>query len=174
MAEVVVTLDNILTLQEKNSRSLQAGGTTIFGRVLELFPFASNGDNSADADSKLSSNSKGDSRNAGGDTRRAENKDFKIRTPSLKIFKFADLETATRNFSQDLLLGTGSNGDVFLGWVDKNTFAPSTQGVGIAIAVKTYGKGLPELQKQDIVTIGCHSRLKTPGFNVFGQSLIFT
>lgn len=35
-------------------------------------------------------------------------------------------------------------GEVFLGWVDKNTFAPSTEGDGIAVAVKKYSQGLPE------------------------------
>ncbi|KAL7585454.1 hypothetical protein Lser_V15G46330 [Lactuca serriola] len=97
-------------------------------------------------DSKVLSNSKDNNRNLG-DTIGAFNKDFRIPIPSLKVFKFGDLGKATRNFSQDLLLGMGGFGEVFLGWVDKNTLAPSTtEGVGIPVAVKRYSQGLPEWQ----------------------------
>ncbi|KAL7592587.1 hypothetical protein Lser_V15G33722 [Lactuca serriola] len=137
MAEVVVNLDSILTLQEKSNSSLQAAGKTIFGRMLDRFASPSNRENSAHGDSKLSSNSKSKSRNAG-DTMEANNSI--IHVPSLKLFKFADLKRATRNFNQDLLLGNGGFGHIFLCWVDKNTFAPSTEGLGIAVVVKRYSK----------------------------------
>ncbi|CAI9292968.1 unnamed protein product [Lactuca saligna] len=138
MAEVVVSLKSALNLQEKSNGSLQAAGRSIFGRVFDMFPSPSNEENSAHGDSKLSSN-----RNVG-DTLEAENKDFTILFPSLRVLKFTDLKRATKNFSQDLLLGRGRFGEVFLGWVDKNTFAPSTEGDGIAVAVKKYSQGLPE------------------------------
>ncbi|KAI3496395.1 hypothetical protein L1887_38756 [Cichorium endivia] len=122
--------------------------------MVDRFPFPST---SAHDDSKQSSNPKPTSKNADnkdfiipspivkvGDTRGAENKDITIPIPSLKVFTFADLERATRNFSQDLLLGKGCFGEVFLGWVDKKTFVPSTEGVGIPVAVKRYNEGLPE------------------------------
>ncbi|XP_023757430.1 probable LRR receptor-like serine/threonine-protein kinase At1g56130 [Lactuca sativa] len=144
MAEVVVSLDFVLTLQEKTNSSLKVASRTIFGRMLHmfLFPFPSN----ANDDSKVLSNSKDNNRNLG-DTIGAFNKDFRIPIPSLKVFKFGDLGKATRNFSQDLLLGMGGFGEVFLGWVDKNTLAPSTtEGVGIPVAVKRYSQGLPEWQ----------------------------
>ncbi|CAH1448715.1 unnamed protein product [Lactuca virosa] len=138
MAEVVVSLESALSLQEKSNGSLQAAGRSIFGRVLDMLPSPSNEDNFAHGDSKLSSN-----RNVG-DTVEAENKEFIILFPSLRVLKFTDLKRATKNFSQDLLLGRGRFGEVFLGWVDKNTFAPSTEGDGIAVAVKKYSQGLPE------------------------------
>ena len=69
------------------------------------------------------------------DTREVS-EDLGIPDPSLKVFKFADLETATSNFSQDMRLGRGGFGKAFLGWVDENTFFPSKEGVGIAVAVK--------------------------------------
>ncbi|KAJ0759785.1 putative transferase [Helianthus annuus] len=62
--------------------------------------------------------------------------DFRRPNPSLNVFKFADLEKATRKFSLDLLLGEGGFGKVFLCWVEPNTLAPSKQGVGVAVAVK--------------------------------------
>ncbi|KAJ0794536.1 putative transferase [Helianthus annuus] len=62
--------------------------------------------------------------------------DFQSPSPSLNVFKFSDLEKATNNFSVDLLLGEGLYGKVFLGWVEQDTLAPSTQGVGTAVAIK--------------------------------------
>ncbi|KAL7592959.1 hypothetical protein Lser_V15G33710 [Lactuca serriola] len=139
MFEVVVSLDSVM-----NGRSsLPATGKTVFGRVLDLFPLPSNGENSADADSKLSNSSKGNTTNAS-DTIGADNKHFTIPIPSIKVFKFDDLKFATRNFRQDLLLGREGFGQVFLGWVDKNTFTPSTEGSGIAVAVTRYSEVRPE------------------------------
>ncbi|KAI3708735.1 hypothetical protein L2E82_38150 [Cichorium intybus] len=120
MAEVVVGLDSILTLQQKINSSLQTG-KTIFGRMLDIFPY--NGENSGYG-----------------------NKDFTFPILSLKVFKFSDLEKTTRNFSQDLLIGRDGYGEVFIGWVDGKTFAPSRKGFGIAVAVKRYFEGLRELE----------------------------
>ncbi|KAJ9550795.1 hypothetical protein OSB04_014840 [Centaurea solstitialis] len=72
---------------------------------------------------------------------RAIPEDFRIPNPSLKVFTFADLERATRNFHLDLLLGEGAFGKVFLGWVNHKTFAPSKRGVGLAVAVKRLKEG---------------------------------
>ncbi|KAL4560644.1 hypothetical protein LXL04_032797 [Taraxacum kok-saghyz] len=46
MAEVVVSLESVLALQEKNDISLQSGTRTILGRMANMFPFAYNGENS--------------------------------------------------------------------------------------------------------------------------------
>ncbi|KAK9063664.1 hypothetical protein SSX86_017535 [Deinandra increscens subsp. villosa] len=62
---------------------------------------------------------------------------------SLKEFTFDDLEKATCGFSKPLII---SGGDVFLGWVEQNTLAPSEEGVGTAIAVKQITS---ELLSQD-------------------------
>ncbi|KAJ0794777.1 putative protein kinase RLK-Pelle-DLSV family [Helianthus annuus] len=62
--------------------------------------------------------------------------DSQLPSPSVKEFKFDDLKKATRDFSPALLWGEGSFGKVFLGWVDKNTLAPSKHGDGIAVDVK--------------------------------------
>ncbi|KAI3773402.1 hypothetical protein L1987_47929 [Smallanthus sonchifolius] len=62
MAEVVVSLESVLAVQEKLNNSLQAAGRTIFGRMVDLLPFTSNGENSVQSDSKLSSNSNGNNR----------------------------------------------------------------------------------------------------------------
>ncbi|RWR78518.1 Protein kinase domain-containing protein [Cinnamomum micranthum f. kanehirae] len=57
-------------------------------------------------------------------------------TPTLKIFSFAELKKATRNFRPDTIVGEGSFGRVFKGWIDEKTFAPTKAGRGMAIAVK--------------------------------------
>lgn len=85
---------------------------------------------SAPLDLKLSS--KGNSGNADDDIVVADNS----RNTSLKVVKFADLERATRDFSFCLYMD--GLGKVFLGWLDEDTFVPSTEGVGVAVAVKRY------------------------------------
>ncbi|KAI7726730.1 hypothetical protein M8C21_013538, partial [Ambrosia artemisiifolia] len=93
---------------------------------------------SVERDSKLSSNNK--SNNTFREMKEVPT-DFKSPSPRLNVFKFADLEKATRKFSQDLVLGEGGFGKVFFGtWFEQNTFAPSIEGVGIAIAVKRLNK----------------------------------
>lgn len=59
-----------------------------------------------------------------------------IATLNLKVFTLAELKSSTMNFSQDMVLGKGGYGTVFMAWVDKNTYAPSKVGVGMPIAVK--------------------------------------
>ncbi|KAI3802661.1 hypothetical protein L1987_30802 [Smallanthus sonchifolius] len=62
MAEVVVSLESVLAVQEKFNNSLQAAGRTMFGRMVDLLRFPSNKENSVKGDSKLSSNSNGNNR----------------------------------------------------------------------------------------------------------------
>ncbi|XP_044465146.1 probable serine/threonine-protein kinase PIX13 isoform X2 [Mangifera indica] len=57
-------------------------------------------------------------------------------TPNLKMFSFADLKLATKNFKSDTLLGEGGFGKVYRGWIDEKTFAPSKSGNGMVVAIK--------------------------------------
>lgn len=59
-----------------------------------------------------------------------------METHHLKIFTYKELATATGNFG--LLIGKGTFGRVFKGWVDKETYEPSKDGVGMAVAVKKF------------------------------------
>ncbi|KAJ9550887.1 hypothetical protein OSB04_014932 [Centaurea solstitialis] len=113
MAEVVGSLESVLTLQQRINNSMQTANRRIFGRMLDMIGFPSKGGISVFIYSAA---------------------DYKI--PSLKKFLFSDLVWATKNFNQDGHLRRGGFGTVTLGWVDKNTFAPSIPGVGIAVAVK--------------------------------------
>ncbi|KAM7485625.1 hypothetical protein LguiA_001634 [Lonicera macranthoides] len=58
-----------------------------------------------------------------------------IVTPNLKIFTFAELRSATKNFTLGVL-GMGGFGTVFKGWVNEKTYSPSKVGVGKAVAIK--------------------------------------
>ncbi|XP_027076303.1 probable serine/threonine-protein kinase PIX13 [Coffea arabica] len=57
-------------------------------------------------------------------------------TPNLKMYSFADLKSATRNFRSDTVLGVGGFGTVFKGWVDEKTLAPAKFGSGMIVAIK--------------------------------------
>uniref|UniRef100_A0A5B7A1Y6 non-specific serine/threonine protein kinase n=1 Tax=Davidia involucrata TaxID=16924 RepID=A0A5B7A1Y6_DAVIN len=56
--------------------------------------------------------------------------------PNLKIYSFADLKSAARNFKSDTVLGVGGFGTVFKGWVDEKTLAPAKFGSGMVVAIK--------------------------------------
>ena len=62
-----------------------------------------------------------------------------IVNPNLKIFTFAELKSATENFTLGVL-GEGGFGIVFKGWVNEKTYSPSKVGVGKAVAVKRLGR----------------------------------
>lgn len=68
----------------------------------------------------------------------------------LKSFAFNDLSVATRKFHPKLMLGQGSFGCVFKGWVDENTFAAAKWGSfirnswNLVIAVKRINQGVQE------------------------------
>ncbi|XWS33951.1 hypothetical protein CRYUN_Cryun22dG0126800 [Craigia yunnanensis] len=59
-----------------------------------------------------------------------------LETPNLKVFTFAELKTATKNFKGDTLLGEGGFGKVYKGWVDEKTLTPSKIGSGMIVAIK--------------------------------------
>ncbi|XP_034674669.1 probable serine/threonine-protein kinase PIX13 isoform X2 [Vitis riparia] len=75
-----------------------------------------------------------------------------IITPNLKMFTFAELKSATRNFRPHTMLGEGGFGRVFKGWVDEKTYAPTKVSVGIPVAVKKSNpeseQGLKEWQSE--------------------------
>jgi hypothetical protein len=67
-------------------------------------------------------------------------------TSNLRVFTFAELKTATKNFRIDNLLGEGGFGKVYKGWLE----SPSRNSSGTTVAVKklnTEGyQGLEEWQ----------------------------
>lgn len=53
--------------------------------------------------------------------------------PNLRIFSFAELKAATKNFRPDTLLGEGGFGEVYKGWLDEK---PSSKNGSSVLAVK--------------------------------------
>ncbi|KAF5765394.1 putative transferase, protein kinase RLK-Pelle-RLCK-VIIa-2 family [Helianthus annuus] len=62
--------------------------------------------------------------------------ELKVAVSGLKIFSLDALKMATRNFSDDRVVGEGAFGKVYKGWVEQETYAPSKIGSGIPVAVK--------------------------------------
>lgn len=73
-------------------------------------------------------------------------------TPNIKIFTYAELRTATRNFRPDVVLGEGGFGKVYKGWIDEKGHNPVKSGTGKVIAVKKLNpeslQGLEEWQSE--------------------------
>ncbi|KAJ4880317.1 hypothetical protein Rs2_37372 [Raphanus sativus] len=59
-----------------------------------------------------------------------------LESTNVKLYSFLDLKTATMNFKPDLMLGQGGFGEVYRGWIDAKTLAPSIAGSGMTVAVK--------------------------------------
>ncbi|KAL8549955.1 hypothetical protein ACS0TY_008692 [Phlomoides rotata] len=57
-------------------------------------------------------------------------------TPNLRVYSFADLKNATRNFKSDMVLGIGGFGTVYKGWIDEKTLGQSKSGTGMMVAIK--------------------------------------
>ena len=55
--------------------------------------------------------------------------------PNLRVFTFAELRSATRNFKPDTVLGEGGFGRVHKGWVDERTLSPARNGAGSSMPV---------------------------------------
>ncbi|CAL9749260.1 probable serine/threonine-protein kinase PIX13 [Musa acuminata AAA Group] len=75
-----------------------------------------------------------------------------LEAPNLRIFSFAELRTATRNFKPEMVLGEGGFGKVYKGCVEEKTLNPAKSGVGMVVAVKKLNpesmQGLEEWQSE--------------------------
>ncbi|CAL9112723.1 unnamed protein product [Musa textilis] len=75
-----------------------------------------------------------------------------LEAPNLRIFSFAELRTATRNFKPEMVLGEGGFGRVYKGCMEEKTLNPAKSGVGMVVAVKKLNpesmQGLEEWQSE--------------------------
>ncbi|CAD6243053.1 unnamed protein product [Miscanthus lutarioriparius] len=75
-----------------------------------------------------------------------------LEVPNLRVFTFAELRAATRNFKADTVLGEGGFGRVHKGWVDERTMSPARNGAGVPVAVKKLNpeslQGVQEWQSE--------------------------
>ncbi|KAK4763775.1 hypothetical protein SAY87_013213 [Trapa incisa] len=63
-----------------------------------------------------------------------------LRSTNLKSFTFAQVKTATGNFSREGMLGEGGFGSVFKGWIGEDSIAAANSRTGMVIAVKRLNK----------------------------------
>nr|XP_043637821.1 receptor like protein kinase S.2-like [Erigeron canadensis] len=168
---------SVLYSQHKTNSWLQISSKKLFGRIFNAFPFSSSGENlgiSTSPDEKSGSliscgeNSAGISQItiniatsdsiaspgasskvpvSGGDAVRPDG--LILPHPNLRVFTFAELKTATRNFRRDTVLGEGGFGKVYKAWLDDNLDSSSKHNV---VAVKKLNsgsmQGLEEWQKE--------------------------
>ncbi|KAL2907114.1 putative serine/threonine-protein kinase PIX13 [Bienertia sinuspersici] len=60
-----------------------------------------------------------------------------LEKPNLRIFSFAEMKSATKNFKSETLLGEGGFGRVYKGWIDEKASSVSSKsGIKIAVAIK--------------------------------------
>jgi len=77
----------------------------------------------------------------------------------LRVFSFAELKSATKNFRPETVLGEGGFGRVYKGWIDEKIVSPaaSRSGSKIAVAIKKLNsesvQGFEEWQVQYIHVI---------------------
>ncbi|XBH76147.1 hypothetical protein VPH35_102838 [Triticum aestivum] len=77
---------------------------------------------------------------------------------NLRKFTFLEIQTATKNFRPDSLIGFGGFGWVYKAWVDEKTMNPTTSGPGMAVAIM---QGKEEWQK--FLTVHLQSDVKLLG-----------
>ncbi|KAK3154872.1 hypothetical protein QOZ80_2BG0196090 [Eleusine coracana subsp. coracana] len=75
-----------------------------------------------------------------------------LEAANLRVFTFAELRAATRNFKSDTVLGEGGFGRVYKGWVEERTMNPARSGAGVPVAVKKLNpeslQGVQEWQSE--------------------------
>jgi len=115
--------------------------------------------------SKLSTNSSsnfGQSTGSSSESNSGEVYGQILETPNLRIYTFAELKSATKNFKPDTVLGEGGFGTVYKGWVDEKTLNPTKVGLGMVIAVKKLNhesvQGLEQWQVSNSLEIVCPLR----------------
>lgn len=82
-----------------------------------------------------------------------------LESRNLRIFTFAELKNATKNFRTDTVLGEGGFGKVYKGWVDERTMNSSKSSTGVVVAVKKLNPESVQGTEQWEVIIMSHQLL---------------
>ncbi|KAK6778618.1 hypothetical protein RDI58_025336 [Solanum bulbocastanum] len=95
-----------------------------------------------------------------------------LQSSNLRSFTFSELQSATRNFRPDSVVGEGGFGSVFKGWVDEHTLAASKPGTGIVIAVKKLNQEGWQGHREWLAEINYLGQLHHPNLvNLIGYCL---
>ncbi|XP_050290912.1 probable serine/threonine-protein kinase PBL9 [Quercus robur] len=87
-----------------------------------------------------------------------------LQSSNLKSFSFAELKMSTRDFCRDSVLGRGSFGSAFKGWIDEHTFAAAKPGTGMIIAVKWLSQKSFQGHKEWLAEVNYLGQLSHPHF----------
>ncbi|KAL1806567.1 hypothetical protein ACET3Z_029635 [Daucus carota] len=97
-------------------------------------------------------------------------------TANVRRFNLAELCSATRGFSPDMLLATGKRGRFYIGWLDEETYAPSSTGTGMAVVIRRYNLDIfRAMQEMEVDLCGRYSHpnlVKLLGFCLEGQEFL--
>ena len=63
-------------------------------------------------------------------------KDEILEWVNVKAFTFNELKMATRNFNRGTVVGEGSSGVTYKGWIDETSLSPAKAGQEMIVAVK--------------------------------------
>ncbi|KAI3724911.1 hypothetical protein L1987_64679 [Smallanthus sonchifolius] len=135
MAEVVSSLEYVLTLQETTNHLLQTAGKTIFGRMFDKFSITDKGQNSGMEFGSLMPKKPHIGMNIG-PLMPKKRKELMLREKffqkngtllledkgvgSIKTFGIEELEKATMNFAENMIIGRGGYGSVYKGVLPEN------------------------------------------------------
>ncbi|KAM7485591.1 hypothetical protein LguiA_001600 [Lonicera macranthoides] len=149
--------------KSKNNLAGNSGLTNKYGDVVQLVPPSRHIANHSPMGKAQSTENNKSKNNSGGNSKFPDKDGWQV-PPSgqivaqkLKIFTFAELKIATRNFRPDTFLGEGGFGRVFKGWVSEKTYAPSKFGVGMPIAVKKFSpEGFQGFKEWQVNKLSCY------------------
>ncbi|XP_020215124.1 probable serine/threonine-protein kinase PBL9 isoform X2 [Cajanus cajan] len=85
-----------------------------------------------------------------------------LQPSNLKNFSLTELTAATRNFRTDSVLGEGSFGSVFKGWINDQSLSAAKPGTGIVVAVKRIDKDSFQGQQDWLAEVNYLGQLSHP------------
>lgn len=92
--------------------------------------------------------------------------------PNLKIYTFAELKTATKNFRNDTILGEGGFGKVYKGWMEES-FSSKFRGNGSVVAVKKLNsESMQGIEEWQVLYIVYKFIIRNVGKDVLFEKLV--
>ncbi|CAH1449132.1 unnamed protein product [Lactuca virosa] len=146
MAEVVITLQDLLELQRRHDNSAEAPGITVFTWKIHKFLASTtkqNSDRNGTSSSKsleMNMNQCSSTNKDGSDQVGVPCQHEESVVTDLKRFRYLDLRRATKNFGNGRNMKGMCFVQVYKGWIDKRTYSPSKANTGLPISIKTVDR----------------------------------
>ncbi|PWA43492.1 serine/threonine/dual specificity protein kinase, catalytic domain-containing protein [Artemisia annua] len=133
MTEVVASLHVVLELQEKYGNSVNSLGTMGFTWRIHKYLVSTTKHNSDQSGTSLPKSL--ENNREGGNLLERPHRHVELVAKDVKLFKYGELKSATRNFGFDTCIGVGTHGTVYEGWVDNTTNLPCKHDTGLLVSV---------------------------------------